>query len=558
MTQKNNDMATVRVDSRKMTFPLGTTLLEIAETVRDDYPYDILAATVNSRLEELSFCVTEDCSVTFLTAATVPGFQIYERSTVMLMLKAFYDILGTDRLKSVTVDFSVSRSLFCRAKGDFVLDEALLSRIEESMRRLVEEDVPFVKSNIATDDAIRLFRRYGMRDKERLFGFRRNSRANIYELAGFQDYFYGYMVPSTKYLRYFGLQPYHEGFILRLPTPDTPETLEPFEPSEKEFKELYDTTVKAEGMDLGSVAGLNWQIAGGRTRELILCQEALMEKQIGVIADRIAERKDVRFVMIAGPSSSGKTTFSNRLSTQLRALGLKPHPIECDNYFKKREDTPKDEKGQYDFECLEAMDVELFNSDMSRLLNGERVEIPTFSFASGPREYKGDFLEIGEKDILVIEGIHCLNDALSYALPKESKFRIYISCLTQMNIDEHNRIPTTDARLLRRMVRDARTRGTSARETLKRWPSVGRGELKNIFPYRDSADVIFNSAMTYETAVLKSYAEALLFGIPKDSPESIEAKRLLKFLNYFLAIPSDDIPATSILREFVGGGVYLG
>lgn len=558
MAQKNSDMAAVRVDSNKMMFPVGTTLMEIAGTIRDAYPYDILAATVNGRLEELSFIVTEDCTVSFLTAATVPGFQIYERSTVMLMLKVFYDILGTDRLKSVTVDFSVSRSLFCRAKGDFVLDDVLLARIEESMRRLVEEDVPFIKNNIATDDAIRLFRRYGMRDKERLFGFRRNSRANLYELAGFQDYFYGYMVPSTRYLKCFGLQPFHEGFILRLPTSDNPETLEPFEPSEKEFAELYSSTVKAEEMGFGSVAGLNHQIAGGRTRELILCQEALMEKQIGVIADRIAEHKNIRFVMIAGPSSSGKTTFSNRLSTQLRALGLKPHPIECDNYFRNREDTPKDENGQYDFECLGAMDVELFNSDMSRLLAGERVELPRFNFSLGAREYKGDYLEIGEKDILVIEGIHCLNDALSYALPKESRFRIYISCLTQMNIDEHNRIPTTDARLLRRMVRDARTRGISAKETLKRWPSVGRGELKNIFPYRDSADVIFNSAMTYETAVLKPYAEALLFGIPKEAPESIEAKRLLKFLDYFLTIPSDDLPATSILREFVGGGVYLG
>ena len=281
-----------------------------------------------------------------------------------------------------------------------------------------------------------------------------------------------------------------------------------------------------------------------------------MEKRIGDIAQQIFDRKGVRFVMVAGPSSSGKTTFSNRLCTQLRALGMYPHPIEVDNYFKEREQTPRDENGEYDFECLGAMDTELFNRDMKKLMEGERVELPTYNFLTGNREYRGNSLLFGENDILVLEGIHCLNEAFSYALPAESKMKIYISCLTQMNIDEHNRIPTTDARLLRRITRDARVRGNSARATLQRWPSVGRGELKYIFPFQEDADIVFNSSVIYETAVLKPYAEALLFGVPKDCPEFVEAKRLLKFLDYFLTIPNDDVPETSILREFIGGGVY--
>ena len=285
-------------------------------------------------------------------------------------------------------------------------------------------------------------------------------------------------------------------------------------------------------------------------------QEAIQESGIARIAEQIVEAGNKKFVMIAGPSSSGKTTFSHRLSIQLAAHGMKPHPIAVDNYFVNREHTPLDEFGEKDYECLEAIDVEQFNKDMLALLNGERIELPVFNFKTGQREYKGDFLQLGKEDILVIEGIHGLNDKLSYALPKESKFKIYISALTQLNIDEHNRIPTTDGRLIRRIVRDARTRGTSAKDTIARWPSVRRGEEKNIFPYQEEADVMFNSALIYELAVLKPYAEAILFGIPKDAPEYIEAKRLLKFLDYFIGISSEDILKNSLMREFVGGSVF--
>lgn len=307
---------------------------------------------------------------------------------------------------------------------------------------------------------------------------------------------------------------------------------------------------------MGTVGALNEQISEGNVGNIILAQEAIMEKGLGDIAAEIASRPDKKLIMIAGPSSSGKTTFSHRLSIQLMAHGLKPHPIAVDNYFVNREDTPRDENGNYNYECLEAIDVELFNRDMNALLKSERVELPRFNFKLGKREYKGDFLQMQPNDILVIEGIHGLNDRLSYSLPTESKFKIYISALTQLNIDEHNRIPTTDGRLIRRIVRDNRTRGTSAKATIAMWPSVRRGEDENIFPYQEQADAMFNSALLYELAVLKLYAEPVLFQIGPDEPEYQEAKRLLKFLDYFVGIPSEDIPKNSILREFVGGSCF--
>ena len=395
-----------------------------------------------------------------------------------------------------------------------------------------------------------------MYDKSRLFEFRINSHVNIYSLDGFSDYFYGYMVPDTSYLKWFDLQLFQEGFVLLLPSQKNPHALAEFHPSVKVFQALYDATLRSEKLGISNVAEMNETIASGGATQMILTQEAMMEKQIGDIAEEISRRKDVRFIMIAGPSSSGKTTFSHRLSTQLLACGMRPHPIAPDNYFKNRADTPRDENGQYDFESLGAMDVELFNQDMTRLLRGESVEIPQFNFKKGAREYNGDYLTLGPQDILVIEGIHCLNDQFSYSLPTASKYKIYISCLTTLNIDDHNRIPTTDARLLRRIERDARTRGYSARATIQMWPSVRRGEERYIFPYQDSADVIFNSALIYETALLKPYIESLLFAVPKDCDEYTEAKRLLKFLNYFLPIPSDDVPKTSLMREFIGGGCY--
>ena len=472
------------------------------------------------------------------------------------MLKAFYDVVGQEDVERLSVEYSLSSALFIRAQGRFTLDRDLLDRVEARMRELSAQALPITKQSISTDDAVELFQRERLIHKAQLFRFRINSRVNVYSLDGFVDYFYGYMVPDTSYIKCFGLELFENGLVLRLPTQKDPDHLGDFRPSKKVFWELYESTLRSQALNASNVAELNTTISQGGATPLILAHEAMMEKKIGDIAAEIAARKGVRFVMIAGPSSSGKTTFSHRLSTQLRACGLRPHAIATDNYFVDRDKTPRDEKGNYDFEGLGAMDVAQFNTDMVRLLNGETVELPTFNFKKGAREYNGNFLTLGEGDVLVIEGIHCLNDKFTHSLPKESKYRIYISCLTTLNIDDHNRIPTTDARLLRRIERDARTRGHSAQATIRMWPSVRRGEEENIFPFQDSADVIFNSALIYETALLKSYVQPLLFGVPQDSEEHIEAKRLLKFLNYFLPIPADDVPKTSLMREFIGGGCY--
>ncbi len=549
-------MIKVMVDGVEYAYPQGTPYRTIAADVQPRFPYDILLVNRDGKLCELHKPLDRDCSLKMVTAQDIPGIQTYERSAVFLMLKAFYDVAGRENVERICVECSLSRALFIRALGAFTLDRALLDRVEERMRELSAQALPIEKRSISTDDAIELFKQERLVHKAQLLSFRINSHVNVYSLDGFVDYFYGYMVPDTGYIRCFGLELFESGFVLRLPTRKDPGRLGEFKPAMKVFRELYDSNLRAEALNISNVAELNTAVSQGRATPIILTYEAMMEKKIGDIAAEIAARRQVRFVMIAGPSSSGKTTFSHRLSTQLRACGLRPHAIATDNYFVNRDKTPRDENGQYDFEGLGAMDVEQFNTDMVRLLNGETVEIPTYNFKKGIREYNGNFLALGEGDVLVIEGIHCLNDQFTYALPKESKYRVYISCLTTLNIDDHNRIPSTDARLLRRIERDARTRGYSAQATIKMWPSVRRGEENNIFPFQDSADMIFNSALIYETALLKPYVQPLLFGVPRDSEEYIEAKRLLKFLNYFLPIPADNIPKTSLMREFIGGGCY--
>ncbi len=546
----------VTVDGTVYTYPVGTPYKTIADQVQANYAHDILLVSRDGKLCELQKPVDRDCSLRMITAEEKPGMQTYERSAVFLMLTAFYDVVGRENVSRICVEFSLSNALFIRAMGSFTLDQALLDRVEARMREMAAEALPIQKKSINTDDAVDLFEQMKLQDKADLLRFRMNSRVNIYSLHGFSDYFYGYMVPDTSYVKCFGLEIFEQGFVLRLPERKDPDRVGEFCPSIKVFRELYNATVRSEGMQVSNVAEMNEVIAHSGTMGMILANEAMMEKQIGDIAQQIASRRGVRFVMIAGPSSSGKTTFSHRLSTQLVACGMRPHAIATDNYFRNRVDTPRDADGNYDFEGLGAMDVEQFNTDMSRLLNGETVEMPRYNFKKGVREYNGDFLTLGPRDVLVIEGIHCLNEQFTYALPRESKYKIYISCLTTLNVDDHNRIPTTDARLLRRIARDARTRGYGAQATIKMWPSVRRGEANNIFPFQDSADVIFNSALLYETALLKPYVEPLLFSVPKDCEEYIEAKRLLKFLNYFLSIPAEDVPRTSLIREFIGGGCY--
>ena len=546
-------MARVWIDGEWEEYADDAKWKDVAAAHQDRYSNDILLVRVNGKLQELHKQVADKGSVTFVTAEQEPGIQTYFRSCVLLMLRSFYDVVGNENIERLEIEFSIGNGYFVKPIGNFKLDEELLSKVKNRMKDLVLEQVPIMKRSVNTDEAIELFHRHKMYDKEKLFRYRRVSRVNLYSIGGFEDYYYGYMVQHTGYLKYFDLNLYEHGFVLMTPKKEHPQALPAFEPQQKLFSVLKESFDWGERLDLNNVGALNEQIASGRMKQLVLIQEALQEKKIAEIAGQIASQPEKKLVMIAGPSSSGKTTFSHRLSIQLEALGLRPHPIEVDDYFVNREDSPRDEKGDYDYEALECLDVRQFNVDMNRLLKGEVVDMPTYNFKTGHREYRGEKLHLGKEDILVMEGIHCLNDRLSYTLPRENKFKIYISALTQLNIDEHNRIPTTDGRLIRRMVRDARTRGSSARETIRMWPSVRRGEEQNIFPYQEEADAMFNSALIYELAVLKQYVEPLLFGIPRDCDEYVEAKRLLKFLDYFIGVSSEDIPKNSILREFIGG-----
>lgn len=550
------DSISVTVDGKKKEFEDGATYLTAAKAAQKEYPYDIVLATVNGKLRELNKKMSGGDEITFITTVDKPGYDAYRRSMIFLLLKAIQKISGTEEVQRVSIHFSVSRGFYFTIAGVKSVKVKYLKELKTVMKELVKRDVVISKDSVSTDDAIALFGRLGMKDKEELFHYRMASRVNIYGLDGFYDYFYGYMVPGTGYLKKFDLYPYDEGFVMQLPRRSEPKVLPPFEPEEKLFQIQKESFTWGDKMDIQTVCDLNRRIVNGTVEELILIQEALQEQKIAGIAQTIASRPEKKIIMIAGPSSSGKTTFSHRLSVQLSANGLKPHPIPMDNYFVEREQTPKDKEGNYDFECIEALDIELFNQNMCDLLEGKEVEMPEFNFKTGKREYHGNILKLQPSDVLVIEGIHGLNDKLSYRLPADSKFKIYISALTQLNIDEHNRIPTTDGRLLRRIIRDARTRGASAQKTIAMWPSVRKGEESYIFPNQEQADVMFNSALVYELAVLKVYVQPLLMGIDRSAPEYVEAKRLLKFLDYFVGIPGEQIPTNSILREFIGGGIF--
>lgn len=550
------DTINITIEGISKEYPKGISLWELSQEYQKQYERQIMLAFVNDKLSELRKTLHNDARVRFVTVDEDAGYKTYTRGLTLVMLKAVYHELGRDNVEKVAVEYSIDTGIYCDLESSVELNEEVLKKIEDRMKEIVAKDIPFDKKSVHTDEAIRLFEQYKMYDKQKLFKYRRVSKANIYSLDGFEDYYYGYMPYSTGCLKQFRLFLYDAGFIMLLPHMNEPETLPEFRNRPKFFQTIKESNEWGKSMDVDTIGAFNDAIAAGQIGDLILVQESLQEKKIAEIAAKIAESKDKKFVMIAGPSSSGKTTFSHRLSIQLRTFGLKPHPIGVDDYFKNREDTPLDKNGNYNFECLEAIDVEQFNKDMTALLEGKKVELPTFNFKTGKREYKGNYKQLGPDDILVIEGIHGLNDKLSYSLPRESKFKIYISAMTSLNIDEHNRIPTTDSRLLRRMVRDARTRGTSAKETIAMWKSVRAGEENYIFPFQEEADVMFNSAMIYELAVLKPYVEPILFGIPRDCKEYVEAKRLLKFLDYVIGVSSEEVPHNSILREFIGGSIF--
>ena len=564
-----NEMLNLKIDGKEVRAEKGTLLSELSDKYKNTED-DILLAIVGHRLCELFKPVTEDCEIRFLTGRHKDGKLAYRRSLIFLMQKALDDLVkdgefGSDakntgedlsKIPDIHVMFSLGNGYFCMSDGDFEVTEDFLSKLSKKMKEIVEKDIKIEKKPVHTRKARAIFRDHGMLSKDALLKYRNSSYTNIYEIEDTNDYFYGYMVPRTGVLGHFRLEKYKDGFMLLFPTKD-PKAVEEFSPYEKLYTVLRQSADWSSLLKIRTVGALNDAIVEGRAQEIIAMQEALMEEKIGSLARAIAKERDRRFVMIAGPSSSGKTTFSHRLSVQLRALGLTPHPFPLDDYYNDHDNMPVDEFGEVDFEALECLDVELFNMDMALLMRGDEVKLPTFNFKTGRREYKGRSMKLQKGDVLVIEGIHGLNDKLSYSLPKESKYRIYISALTQLAIDEHNPLSTTDGRLIRRIVRDARTRGTCAKDTIAMWDSVHRGEEKNIFPFQDMADAFFNSALIYEMAIMRIYAMPELFSVPRECEEYREAKRLMKLLDYFLPLPTEDIPKNSLIREFVGGSSFL-
>lgn len=533
----------------------GTTLSDLAKQVQRPQEPIILLAYMDGKLRELFTPMTKDCHVRFVTLKEQAGYMAYKRTATLMFLKACEDLLGTGATTKIALDYSIGNSIFCDFLEDRVIDEAFARSIQKRMEELAKANLPITKRSLDTDQAAKYFDRIGFKGKKELFQFRRESKMNIYSLDGYDNYFYGYMAPSTGYISAFLVSAYQHGVVLQIPKRKQTEEIVPFTPQPKLFHVMQRSREWTKTMGVDTVGALNDEITHGNINHLILLQEGLQEKLLADIADEIVS-KNKRIILIAGPSSSGKTTFSHRLSIQLQIAGLTPHPVSMDDYFLDRELSPRDENGNYNFETIASLDVDLLTKHINQLLDGEEIDVPSYNFITGKREYHGHKLKIGVKDVLVMEGIHGLNGTLTNEIPEDAKYRIYVSALNQINLDEHNRIPSSDGRLLRRIVRDAMTRGNDARETISRWDSVRKGEEDNIFPYQEEADVMFNSAQIYEIAVLKQYAEPLLFAVPRDCPEYQEAKRLLKFLEYFLNIPSEAIPKTSLLREFIGGSCF--
>lgn len=540
-------------DGRVFEGPIGTSLEDFVRAAYPEAEVPIVAAVVDGRLRELTYRLQRDASLHPVDMTTADGMRIYRRSLLLLLITAVRDLFPEARL---VVEHSLTfGGYYCEVENRPPLSEEELARLEAHMRDMVADDLPIVEREMPVEDAIAMFRAQGDDDKVRLLQFRQKDYVTLYWLKDTFDYLHGFMVPSTGYLRVFGLTPYSPGFVLRFPRRFQPRVLQPITHLPKLVSVFREHGRWMELMGVTDVGGLNQVIAAGRIQELILVAEALHEQRIAAIAGEIARRKDVRVVLVAGPSSSGKTTFSKRLAVQLLASGIRPFALSMDDYFVEREKTPRDERGEYDFDSPRALDMDLLNRHLHALLNGEEVTLPRFNFVTGHRE-NGPTVRLHPDQIVIMEGIHGLNPMVAETLPCECTYRVYVSALTVLNLDRHNRISTTDTRLLRRIVRDAHTRGRDAEGTIRMWENVRRGEKRYIFPYQEHADVMFNSALVYEHAVLRPLAEPLLLQVEPDSPAHVEARRLLSFLRWFL--PCQDgqmIPDNSILREFVGDSI---
>lgn len=535
----------------------GVSLERIARDFQRKGQCQVVAAIVDNKLKELNFVLNKDCHIKFIDACSSIGSRIYQRSLSFVLMRACVELFPKCR---VTIEHSLSKGLYCEihcpCKSE--IDENDTKNIENRMKEIIEMDIPFERNRVPLDEAIEIFKKYEQTNKVKLMKYRKKPYVNIYECGWFKNYFYGYMVPSTGYLKMFKLKFYSPGIVMQLPRGENNGKIPEFREQPKLFRIFRETEKWSRILGIDYVASLNDLIVTKKEKEFICIAEALHEKKVVEIVNLITENiKKKKLILIAGPTSSGKTTFAKRLEIQLKVNGLRPVSISLDDYFVDRENTPLDDRGEYNFEALNALNLELFNRDLEKILAGEEVEIPTFNFCLGRGEYRGNIIKITKEQPLILEGIHCLNDQLTKYIPRKNKFKIYISALTQLSIDEHNRIPTTDTRLIRRMVRDSKFRSNDANTTLSLWESVRRGEEVNIFPFQEDADVMFNSALFYELSVLKKYVEPLLKQVDATSPYHPEAKRLLRFLDYFVSLENEeDIPKTSILKEFTGGSIF--
>ena len=537
-------------------FEEGTTLFNVLESFQND-SLPLVLAKVNGKYYELTNKAFEGGFVEPVYTDVALGARVYSRTLQFVLIRAIhylYKDLG------ITIEHSLSKGLFCELKNpdksNYELKDSDIELIKSKMQELINKDIKIKKVTMAREEAIKIFNEYGLLDKANLMKQLKADNVKLYELDGVYDYFYGAMAYKTGILKTFDVMKYLSGFILRFPVEADPYNIPEFHERKKLSKIFHETETWGDILEVPDVAALNNKVTDGDINNIIRVNEALHEKKIAYIADMIYDRKDVKFVLIAGPSSSGKTTFARRLSVQLRVNGIVPIPISLDDFFVDREKTPKDENGEYDFESIYALDLELFNNVLTGLLNGKEVNLPTFNFRTGKREWLGEKISLPKNGVLVIEGIHGLNEILTKSIPKENKFKIYISALTQLNLDCHNRIATTDVRIIRRIVRDYLTRGYGGEDTLKMWPSIRRGEEKNIFVFQEEADVMFNSTLVYELCVLKKYALLELEKIEEISPVYYEALRLKSFLHFFKEVPKELVPDNSLLREFIGGSCF--
>ncbi|MCL4272598.1 MAG: nucleoside kinase [Anaerolineales bacterium] len=549
ITQPNPNIEIHLPNGKTLSAPRGTTVGEFLAPIKDDFSAPIVAAVINNQIHELTYPIHIESNCTPVTMDTADGARIYRRSLVFLLEMVFAEIFPTNRLN---IDHSVSSGgFFCDVVEREHFTQAEIDALENRMRVLIEEDHLFERREVPLQEAIEYFTRRGYEDKLRLFKYRRKEYLTLYSLNGQMDYMHGYMVPSTGYLKWFGLHPTDGGFILRFPRRHAPTQLEALGDYPKLLNAFRQYGNWLETLHIDNVGALNDAIQSGRSDEIVLVSEALHEQHIAEIAQQIAQ-KNSRIILLAGPTSSGKTTSSRRLAVQLLARGISPYPLELDHYFVNRDDTPLDENGNHDYETIDALNLPRLIQDMEKLLSGETVQLPRFNFKTG-RSEDGDVVQLKDGQPIILEGIHGLNPRLIPDRWTDSAFRIYVSALTQLNLDRHNRVSTTDTRLIRRIVRDARERGYSAQATISRWESVRRGEKRHIFPYQENADVMFNSALVFELSALKSLAEPLLRQVPHNVPEYIEARRLLAFLEWFLPFDVSLVPANSIVREFLGG-----